>query len=159
MSWCSGLHSCTARRRVTQPPQPLTLSRSRGCVQQAAPQDAIPPKYHRDIRFSVMVQGLCRRPMSLQLQPPSSSGRAPSLSSLGPSLSSFESSSARRSCGLSALWPAGVTAVSSLWLVYRTRLTSLIFKHSDKALRHGQGTLDSSSIAHTHATECVCVRS
>ncbi|KAG7223753.1 hypothetical protein INR49_026435 [Caranx melampygus] len=37
------------------PPQPLTLRRSRGWVQQAAPQDASPPKYHLDIRFSVMV--------------------------------------------------------------------------------------------------------
>jgi hypothetical protein len=33
----------------------LTLMRSSGCVQQAAPQEAIPPKYHRDIRFSVML--------------------------------------------------------------------------------------------------------
>lgn len=32
----------------------LTLSRSSGCVQQAAPHDAIPPKYQRDIRFSVI---------------------------------------------------------------------------------------------------------
>ena len=26
--------------------------RSKGCVQQAAPAEASPPKYHRDIRFS-----------------------------------------------------------------------------------------------------------
>lgn len=31
-----------------------TLMRSRGWVQQAAPQDASPPKYQRDMRFSVM---------------------------------------------------------------------------------------------------------
>ena len=34
---------------------PLTLIRSRGCVQQAAPHDASPPKYHLDMRFSVIV--------------------------------------------------------------------------------------------------------
>ena len=37
------------------PPWTLTLMRSSGCVQQAAPQEAIPPKYQRDIRFSVML--------------------------------------------------------------------------------------------------------
>lgn len=35
--------------------QPLTLTRSSGCVQHAAPQDATPPKYHRDTRFSAMI--------------------------------------------------------------------------------------------------------
>lgn len=51
---CQGLHT---RRKVTVPLTPLTLRRSRGCVQQAAPHDASPPKYHRDIRFSVMLPG------------------------------------------------------------------------------------------------------
>lgn len=35
----------------------LTLSRSRGWVQHAAPQDASPPKYQRETRFSVMMLG------------------------------------------------------------------------------------------------------
>lgn len=49
--------SPTAGLRATHRPRPLTLMRSRGCVQQAAPHDASPPKYQRDIRFSVMVPG------------------------------------------------------------------------------------------------------
>ncbi|KAJ1128792.1 hypothetical protein NDU88_007167 [Pleurodeles waltl] len=34
----------------------LTLSRSRGCVQQAAPQEATPPKYQRETRRSAMAR-------------------------------------------------------------------------------------------------------
>lgn len=40
-------------RSAGHTPAPPTLTRSRGCVQQAAPQDASPPKYHRD-RFSAI---------------------------------------------------------------------------------------------------------
>lgn len=50
--------SCPISRRWsgghTPPTPPFTLTRSRGCVQQAAPQDASPPKYHRDVRFSTI---------------------------------------------------------------------------------------------------------
>lgn len=36
----------------------LTLSRSSGCVQQAAPQEASPPKYQRDTRASAMARAV-----------------------------------------------------------------------------------------------------
>lgn len=39
----------------------LTLSRSSGCVQQAAPQEASPPKYQRDTRASAPMAGRGRR--------------------------------------------------------------------------------------------------
>lgn len=35
----------------------LTLSRSSGCVQQAAPHEASPPKYQRDTRVSASIPG------------------------------------------------------------------------------------------------------
>lgn len=48
----------------SQPPDPpgparatLTLSRSSGCVQQAAPHEARPPKYQRDTRASAAMPG------------------------------------------------------------------------------------------------------
>lgn len=44
--------------------QSLTLTRSRGCVQHAAPQDANPPKYHRDTRLSAMVPRGAVKPRS-----------------------------------------------------------------------------------------------
>lgn len=40
----------------------LTLSRSSGCVQQAAPQEASPPKYQRDVRASAMVRAAATWP-------------------------------------------------------------------------------------------------
>lgn len=39
----------------------LTLSRSSGCVQQAAPHEASPPKYQRDTRVSASIPGRGRR--------------------------------------------------------------------------------------------------
>lgn len=63
----------------------LTLSRSSGCVQQAAPQEASPPKYQRDTRASAMARaaaarsdpGQHRNPGSSRLTPGSKCYRAP----------------------------------------------------------------------------------
>lgn len=52
----------------------LTLSRSSGCVQQAAPQEASPPKYHRDVRASAMARAAATWPGSGQHNSGSSRG-------------------------------------------------------------------------------------
>lgn len=55
---------CELTAVITVWHQCLTLTRSRGCVQHAAPQDASPPKYHRDTRFSAMIPRGAVKPRS-----------------------------------------------------------------------------------------------
>lgn len=56
-----GARAPCSRPPPRPPPAParatLTLSRSRGCVQQAAPHEARPPKYQRDTRASAAMPG------------------------------------------------------------------------------------------------------
>lgn len=133
----SGRGSAVAERRgrarrplssARRPSRPrLTLIRSRGCVQHAAPHDASPPKYHRDIRFSVMV----RLPMLLYFLP------------------SFRPSSAVRLPH--AVLPLPVAAGRELRAARGLLGSNPVTAHAFLSERPGR-TLGSRSVARTHAT-------